>query len=231
LTPDGQEFFAVVTEALHAIASAAARIGPQAGRGSLRLWCMPGLASQWLMPRLSDLERHLSGTEIVLRAIDRAPDFARFEADAMIAFGQADDMPSDAIALIRPRIFPVVSPDWLARNGMPGRLDALMDIPLIHEESHEQWRRWLVAAGLTSPARLTGPRLWNANLCLEAALAGQGIALALQPMASEYLRQGRLVEVFATDIRLGGYYLIAPPARWADPVMSGFRAWIEANLK
>jgi DNA-binding transcriptional LysR family regulator len=61
-------------------------------------------------------------------------------------------------------------------------------------------------------------------------LAGQGIALALYPMASAYLAHNELVELLDTDIRLGGYYLVISPSCREDPLMARFRAWLEDHL-
>jgi DNA-binding transcriptional LysR family regulator len=73
---------------------------------------------------------------------------------------------------------------------------------------------------------LNGPRLWSANLTLDAAVRGQGIALATRLIAADDLRAGRLVELLETDVRLGGYYLVASRERWNDATLVRFRAWI-----
>lgn len=231
LTSEGRQFHRVVTESLAAIAEAASRIRPATRRGVLRVWCMPGLASRWLPRRLSDLERHLEDVEIILRPMDTLPDFARQEADLMIGFGHAEEMPAGARLLAYPRVFPVVSPVWLAENGRPERIEELSRCPLIHEESREQWSNWFTAIGIAKPDELTGPRLWNANLCIDAALAGRGVALGFAPLVDDLVRAGQLVELFDTQITLGGYFLVAPSERWADTNVARFREWIEGELK
>lgn len=231
LTPEGRQFHAAVTEALGIIGRAASRLRPASRQGTLRVWCIPGLASRWLTPRLSDLERHLPGVEIIVRPMERLPDFTRHEADIMIGFGYPEDMPETARLLIRPRVFPVASPRWLAEHGRPETLEHLLLHPLIHEESRDQWAHWLAAAGVKGlPGDLTGPRLWNANLCIDAAVAGQGVALSFTPLVANLLERGQLIELFKTDIALGGYHLIAPPERWTDPVLARFKHWIESAL-
>lgn len=75
----------------------------------------------------------MSSGEVLLRAIYQMPDFSRGEADAMIGFGDFNRLPDRATPLLQPRMFLVVSPAWLARNGMPASIDQLMQLPLIHE--------------------------------------------------------------------------------------------------
>lgn len=231
LTADGRDFLASVTTAFDLIARSALELRPHIRSGILRVWCAPGLAARWLTPRLSELETVLPGTDIVIRATQEMPDFSSFEADLAICFGEESEMPAGAVPLLQPRMFPVASPIFLERGRRPATLAELALCPLIHEESREQWRLWLEKSGVTLSGPLTGPRLSNAGLCLDAALSGQGIALAMGLNAGEEIAAGRLVELFATDTRLGRYFLVAPRERWSDPLLARFRAWISASIE
>ena len=230
LTQDGRQFLDAATAAFALIADAARELRPGSRRSILRLWSMPGFAARWLTPRLSALESALPGIDIVLRASDELPDFSRFEADVMIRFGEAGEMPGGATELVTPRMFPVASPQWLAANAAPATLAAMALCPLIHEESRTQWQRWFELAGVALTRPLTGPRLGNAGLSVDAAIAGQGIALASRLTAADAIAAGRLTELFATDIRVGGYFLIASPERGNERLVSRFRKWISAEL-
>jgi LysR family transcriptional regulator, glycine cleavage system transcriptional activator len=231
LTQEGEIFFTTVSKAFQMIAAAALELRPTTSRGMLRIWSMPGLATRWLAPRLSMIEKTLAGAEIVLRAIDRLPNFARSEADIMIGYGDQAKLPPTAIPLISPRMFPVASKAWVARNGIPANLTALAQMPLIHEESRQQWTEWFDTAGMTLHRPLSGPMLWDANLGLDAALAGQGIALASQLTARDEINCGNLVEILKTNVRLQGYYLLIRPDLVRDPLTLRFRRWIEDQIR
>lgn len=228
LTREGEIFFATVSKALQMIVSAAVELRPSARPGMLRIWSVPGLATRWLAPRLSMIEKTLAGAEIVLRAIDRPPDFAKSEADVMIGFG---DPPSDAIPLVSPRMFPVASKRWTFENRIPATLAALADLPLIHEESRRQWTEWFEKAGIVLTKPLSGPLLWDASLGFDAALAGQGVALASRLTAGDEIDCGNLVELLTTDVRLQGYYLLIRPDLIRDPLTLRFRRWIEEHIR
>jgi DNA-binding transcriptional LysR family regulator len=73
---------------------------------------------------------------------------------------------------------------------------------------------------------LRGPRLWHAHLAIEAARLGQGIALANRLLVEEDLTAGRLIEIVPSEVRLGGYYLIAPHRHWRDPAIKALRTWL-----
>ena len=230
LTEEGVLFRSAVAQAFGLISDATQALMPLARKGTLRIWCMPGLATRWLSPRLQEIEGVVPEVEIVLRAIDRTPDIANAETDVIIGFGNPDELPPGAVGIIRPRMFPVASPKWLSANARPETVDELATSPLIHEESRKQWQDWFEACGVAPDRPLRGPRLWDASLGFDAALAGQGIALATRLTTSVEISDGRLEELLATNIRLGTYYLIVRPDRAADPIIRRFREWLMANL-
>lgn len=229
LTREGEMFHAAVSAAFALIAASTTELRPRSHRRTLRLWCMPGLATRWLGPRLPVMQELLGDAELVLRAIDRLPDFSVGEADVMVGFGDPDDLPVGATLLVRPRMFPVASREWLDAAGRFDDVAALVRAPLIHEENRQQWADWFRAAGVGHDT-LRGPRLWDASLGFEAALAGQGVALATRLTSGEELAKGRLVELFDTDIRLGAYYFIAAPARRKDRAIRKLHDWLAGEL-
>lgn len=230
LTDEGSRFHRSIADAFDAIAAATAELRPATARGVLRVWCVPGLAARWLAPRLADLQAALPGVEIVLKATTERPDFARFEADAEIRFGTAPIGGGRAELLARSRLFPVAAPSWIAAQPPIARLADLEGLRLIHEESRDQWRRWFERAGHRPHGDLAGPRLWYASSALDAAVAGQGVALATRLQAADDIVAGRLVELLATDVDLGDYWFVAAEARWGDPVLARFRLWLARSV-
>ncbi|WP_449394863.1 LysR substrate-binding domain-containing protein [Devosia riboflavina] len=231
LTEEGQILLAAVSKAFRLIANTASDLRPARAGASLRIWCIPGLATRWLTPRLAIIEEILRGTEVVLRSSDALPDFSNDEADLAIGFGEFESLATNGLPLLRPRMFPLASPQWLATHGTLNSLADLPNWPLIHEESHRQWADWFEAAGVGAGQRLQGPRLWDASLGLDAARAGQGVALGSRILAAEDLASGRLVELFDTNVRLGGYYVVTSPQRRGSPAIDRLTAWLGHELE
>jgi LysR family glycine cleavage system transcriptional activator len=230
LTAEGESLLATVSRAFGAIAHAADELRPSGKRGQLRIWCIAGLATRWLTPRLSALEGALDGADIELRATDAKPDFAHGEADVLIGFNVVERLPEGAMRLVRPRMFPVAGRGWLNRHGVPASLAELAQLPLLHEGNQLQWTNWFEAMGEPLGHPLTGPRLSDASLAYDAALAGQGIALVNALMASDELASGRLVELFDTNVELGTYYLLAAANRSRDTLIEVFKDWMATNI-
>lgn len=230
LTPEGRRYYEQISRGFDVIAEATEELSPGAG-GEMRIACVPGLAVRWLARRLSRLEAALPGVEIILRPTDRSPDFAKGEADAEIGFNLPPARGGLASAeLLRPRFFPVASPIFVSRRGPFDRPADLAAAPLIHEESREQWRIWLSQAGLDPVPPLHGPRLWHADAAIEAALQGQGVALANALLVGDDLAGGRLVEVMKTEVVLGAYSLRAPATAWDSRNLTRLRRWLADEL-
>lgn len=231
LTSAGQMFHAQIAQAFDIIARATASIRP-AARPTLNIWCIPGIANRKLLLRLPELTGPPRNWDINLQPTLSHPDLLRGEADAEIVYAGAVDTrgPLMAEALVRPRVFPVASPAYLARYPEITSLDQLATAALIHEESTEQWERWFALAGHSDPISLRGQRLWHAHLAIEAARFGQGVALANEVLVGEDLRSGALVEVIPSAIYMDSYQLVALKERWDDPAIAALRLWLKKVL-
>jgi DNA-binding transcriptional LysR family regulator len=95
------------------------------------------------------------------------------------------------------------------------------------------WRRWLDSQDLHA----LEPKRWlyfnYANQMLQAALTGQGVALARMPLVADSLACGDLVEVFPghrMDAPMA-YYLLVAPRSSERPEIQAFCAWLLAQAQ
>src|SRR4029079_6277478 len=97
------------------------------------------------------------------------------------------------------------------------------------EEVHipQAWPLWLAAAGVPSIEPTRRLTYDHAQLMIDAAMAGQGIALTSDVIAERALREGRLAKPFAiTATAPWTYHLVTRPDGRADPAVAAFRDWI-----
>jgi DNA-binding transcriptional LysR family regulator len=237
LTAEGERFHARISNALNEIASASFDLTRRGSDTRLRLWCVPGFASEWLAPRLAAFSAVNPKIEMELHPTDGSPDFVRYEADADIRyitdhqpdqFATATDIQSVMIA--RPNVIAVASPSFAKSARVKSPAD-LLAAPLLHESDFSQWRRWFAARKLEAD-HIAGPKLWHAHLTLNAARLGQGVALTNTLLVGNELKSGRLVELVPPKepVSLGSYHFRARHDQWQSKTIQSFRKWLQKGV-
>jgi LysR family glycine cleavage system transcriptional activator len=165
----------------------------------------PSFVTRWLVPRLGRFTERHPDVDVQLT------DFAREEVDVAIRHGLGiyDGLRSDL--LVREDFYLVCSPTLLSR-GPPLREPAdLSQHVLLHSEWDKRmsdqldWARWLAAVGVSGIDAQRGPRFSSSILTLQAAAAGQGVALASSTLIADDLATGRLIRPFG-DLSVQGPY-------------------------
>lgn len=226
LTPEGQRYFLAVSGALDRISAATEGIRPANRTRTLNIWCVPGLASRWLVPKLGALRDLIPEVEISIRPTLDAPDLTKHDVDVLIGYGSIEVHGLQQTELMVPRVVPVASPDFLKAHRSITVPRDLLRVPLLHEVSADYWRQWFEASGITYTTHLKGPRLWYLNSVLDAARGGQGVALAPEIVVSGELGQGQLVAVTSNRIRLGCYNLYMRKDKLSSPALTKLREWL-----
>jgi LysR family glycine cleavage system transcriptional activator len=134
------------------------------------------------------------------------------------------------IKLCAEELFAVCSPKLLS-GRKPLRTPAdLVKLPLIHLDDRKDWAKWLEAAGVQDAKVLHGPVLNRASMAIDAAVDGQGVALARTALAAWDLISGRLVRPFSQTLRLSRtYWIVCPKAAAALPKIASCRDWLLAE--
>jgi LysR family glycine cleavage system transcriptional activator len=102
--------------------------------------------------------------------------------------------------------------------------------PLLHLDDRRDWARWLETAGVADAEVSHGPVLNRASMVIDAAVDGQGIALARTTLAAWDLINGRLVRPFAQVLPLSRtYWIVCPKATAMLPKIASCRDWLLAE--
>ena len=131
-----------------------------------------------------------------------------------------------ALRLFGEQLFPVCAPGF--QDGrLPERPADLATLPLLRHP-RQPWSPWFQAVGLRLPEPARGPLFSEMALLLEAAAAGQGIALARAALVEGDLASGRLVRLFDIDCPdQFAYHLVWRMAEDEDPRLAAFTAWLD----
>jgi LysR family transcriptional regulator, glycine cleavage system transcriptional activator len=240
LTDVGQRYYASIASALSQIDTETRQLR-ELRRDRLTLWCVPGLAFQWMLPRLRGFTDAYPEITLELRPSDVSPDPLDSEVDGDVRYVRAGSDQSSpvfrAIELARPNVFPVCSPAYRESLRSVPTATALLDARLLHEESDAEWRNWFQGQDVQlADSTLPGPRLWHAHLVLDECRNGRGIALANAFLLGDDLATGRLVRLdpdnrpFAS-VSLGAYVLTMRAERWSDRPVALFRQWLSEAMR
>ncbi len=163
-------------------------------------------ASRWLSGRLTSFMRDFPdvGVSIVHRPTDPRTQPASIE----IRWGDGSWDSAHSELLFEKELYLVCSPTLL--KSATGYADAatLAEHPFLHDdETHNAWRRWLSIAGYEGLLSPRGPTISDPNVRMQAAVDGQGFALADDLLASE-LQSGSLVAPFKSGVSGYGFHLL-----------------------
>ena len=157
-------------------------------------------------------------------------DFASEEVDLAIRHGAGNWPGLDAVNLCPEELFPVCSPALLRRHGGIRRPQDVLRFPLLHLNDRRDWSKWLEAAGTSGARPLPGPVLNHASMLIDAAIEGQGVALARTTLAATDLLNDRLARPFSVAIPLSNtFWIVCPKATRNLPKLVAFREWLLAE--
>jgi LysR family transcriptional regulator of beta-lactamase len=119
----------------------------------------------------------------------------------------------------------------LAPLCAPGLLDLLREpadlarVPLLRSYRAQDWPAWFEAAG-ASPIAARGPLFDSSLIMAQAAMLGEGVALAPVSMFRRELEAGQLVQPFAATADVGAYWLTRLKSKTPTGAMRSFRDWL-----
>jgi len=227
ITDAGRDYLAVVRDVFEQLELATDRLLQRQRSGTITVSTSPDFAAKWLVSRLGRFAEAYPEIELKLAALMHRVDFAQEDVDLAIRHGDGQWPEVDAVNLCDEELFPVCSPSLMTSRGGLQKPKDVLRFPLLHLDNRRDWARWLEAAGASGEGLLHGPILNHASMLIDAAIDGQGIALARTMLAASDLIAGRLVRPFPAAIPLRNtYWIVCPKATRALPKIVAFRDWL-----
>lgn len=220
LTADGQRYYADIRPALDTLAAATRAQKTAPATTVLRVGLLASFATLWLAPRLAGFLNRYPHIQVELLPAIQLANVAAAEVDLAIRYGKGDWPDVHASRLMPEVISPVCSPAFKAGQLHNGAL--------LMATSHRpfEWTDWCAHyhVDLQHHPRVM---LHDYNIVVEAAVAGQGIAMGRHRLIERKLQEGSLVEAFDrppyhSEI---GYWLIAPKGPASDAAEC-FSQWL-----
>jgi LysR family glycine cleavage system transcriptional activator len=230
ITEAGRDYLTVLRDALDRIAVGTERLLQRQRAGVLTVSTSPDFAAKWLVHRLGRFAEAHPEIDLRVSATLHHVDFAREDVDVAVRHGEGSWPGLDSVRLCPEELFAVCSPKLLSRRARLRKPADVLKLPLLHLDDRKAWSKWLEAAGVAHGELSHGPVLNRASMVIDAAVDGQGVALARTMLAAWDLINGRLVRPFAETLRIPRtYWIVCPKATSSLPKIALFREWLLAE--
>jgi LysR family transcriptional regulator, glycine cleavage system transcriptional activator len=217
-TPEGERFFRCADAAVQQLQDAVGALRLDAASRPVTITASIGVTGLWLLPRLSDFMQRHPGVDVRLSASNTLNDLRYDGIDLAIRYCTPEVAPEGAIRLFGETVAPVAHPSL----GLDALTEAReLETQILLEFDGElrlglQWDEWLACHGWTGVRPKGVLRFNRYDQMIQAAIAGQGIALGRLELLGSALANGLLKVVEMPQpgpAARHAYWLIRPEGR------------------
>ncbi|WGF88233.1 transcriptional regulator GcvA [Marinivivus vitaminiproducens] len=228
-TADGQALYEATRDGLDVIARALSTLVRRPQHRVVTLSATPAFTARWLLPRVAAFRAANPGLDLRLHASDDPVDFHAGTVDAAIRYGVGPYPDLVALPLIEDRYAPVCSPMLGLADAGALRCQTLLHFEWRHARPDSPtWPRWFRQAGIDMTEAGRGITFTDEGHAVQAALAGQGVALLSLVLVADELASGALVQPFGPTLRGHRYHLVHPRHGYDGEAIEALRRWLEA---
>ena len=239
LTAEGETLYRTAQSVLRQLEDATASIASRDDEPLLTVTTTVSFAALWLVPRLARFRENQPGIDVRLAAGNELLNLERDRIDVAIRFCEPRAAPAGAISLTGEEVFPVCNPALTRDRARPLKkpTDLARHVMLHYDDPAGQypwlgWGQWLDAFNLAGLKPAATARYSHYDQVIQAAIAGEGVALGRTPLIKRLLKSGALVAPFRD--RVAGtreYFIIVSPRSAARPQVQQFVAWLQKEIR
>ena len=232
LTIEGQCLYPVLRDGFDTFAKAVANLQARRARSVVTLSATRAFTARWLVARTTSFAAANPGMDLRLHAAEEPVNFSRSEIDVAIRYGRGDFPGLKAEELFQDEFAPVASPRLRLREPADLHRQTLIHFEWFRVDRETLiWPRWLARAGMhhfEPKAELT---FTDESHAIQAAIAGQGVALLDLMLIADELASGALIQPFGPV--LPGYrcFLVYPEPAAESEKIAAVRSWIRRELR
>ena len=239
LTDEGQRYYKAVRAALDDLRAATASVRKDAGAAVLTVSTTVTFASLWLVPKLAGFQSAQPAAQVRLVAENRMQDLDREGIDIAVRYCPPAIAGRGATKLFGERVLPVVSPRVAVRLRLERPEDLVRAVLLEYDGvPHTVWLTWPVwfeTMKVPMPRPAGTLQFTQYHQIIQAAVAGQGVALGRVPLVDQLLRTKELVAPFGrtrtTAAESRAYYVVVNPRAAGRPEVAAFVNWLQAVVQ
>lgn len=227
LTDEGQALAPAVSESFERLAHVLGQFDRGRLKEVLTVSVVGAFAVGWLMARLPDFQALHPFIDLRLLTNNNRVDLVGESLDYAIRFGDGAWHGVEAERVMPAPFSPLCAPQTAERLRQPADLASL---PLYRSYRPQDWPAWLEAAGV--PGITARGFVFDSSwVMVQAAMQGDGVALAPPAMFRPELADGRLAQPFTLEVDVGAYFLTRLKSRPPTTAMTAFRDWLAAAVQ
>lgn len=232
LTDAGLQLYPVLQRGFDAFDGAIRRLMAPGERERVTISATNAFTAKWLVPRVAGFRAEHPGIDLQLHASDAVVDLASHAFDMAIRYGKGRYPGARTEILFADEYVPVINPMLQVRS-----YEDLGAYPLIHFDwqkaapDNPTWTRWYSEAGLPWSPSQAELRYSDEGHAIQAAVAGQGIALLSVPLVAEEIAAGRLVQPFGPAIAGYTYHLVTREDRRPSAAVVAVMDWLRSAAR
>jgi LysR family glycine cleavage system transcriptional activator len=238
LTDDGLALQRVVGDVLSRLHQIGGELKRDRRAKTVVVTTTPGFAGLWLIPRLAGFTNAHPEVDVRISAVYTLVNLNRDGVDLAIRYQSEDDIDANSHLLFGDMVLPVCSPKLLRDPNKP--LLAPEDLrhhTLLYLDSGpgadmQDWPMWLRAMKLEDLKPASVMHFSQFDQCINAALAGQGVALGRSPLLKQILRDRKLVAPFKKSVASPrSYFLVESANAVRKPEVQQFAEWLREEAR
>ncbi|XQW86156.1 transcriptional regulator GcvA [Thalassotalea piscium] len=231
LTEEGQSYFLDIKDIFNSLYEATEKLLARGAKGAITVSLQPSFAIQWLVPRLTSFSAQYPEIDVRIKAVDQDVNNLTEDVDIAIFHGRGRWPKVHADKLHTEYLIPVCSPLLLSGKKPLNTMHDLANHTLLHDTSRRDWKRWFKEANVKGVNVNHGPIFSHSAMVVQAAVHGQGVALAQSVLAKPELDAGRLVNLFDHHlVSKDAFYIVCREHQMDVGKIASFREWVLATV-
>ena len=237
LTQEGERLLKAVEPALRTIQTSIESIRSTDETNRLTVSTLPSFAAKWLIPKITDFQREHPQFTLRVHTSEKKVDFMAEQIDCAIRYGLGKYPDLHTTHLTDEVYFPVCHPSVRNSNQPFSDPKEIRRFPLLHDvtllETFDiNWQGWAKNMGIDDLDLSGGMQYDQSDYAIQAAIAGQGVALGRISLVEDDLKAGLLVPLFDHKLKSKlSYYFVHPEEYSNNPGLNLFKSWIIQKMK
>lgn len=226
LTDEGAQLYPVLRDGFDAFDAAMGRLTRRRRRAQVTISATIAFTARWLVPRVTEFRRLHPQVDLQLLASDDVVDFETAGLDIAIRYGAGPYPGFDVVPLFSDRFAAVFNPILKVETVADLVRQPLIDFRWRRRRpENPTWPRWFAAAGLAEPQEPPVLSFSDESHAIQAAVAGQGVALVSLALVKDELAAGQLVQPFGPSIEGFRHHMLTREAE-SDAAVTAVARWL-----